>query len=202
VLDWDFASVTTVVAEVMGPQRAESLQFRLDNERLLLDRAAQRRVFGWGANGDSLVVNPDGVIESVADGYWVIALGTNGLVGLFALYTALLLPVPFLLLRIKPELWNTPAFAGVCAVALLLPMHAIDNLFNAMLNPIFILAVGGVTAMAANPRSLLLPIQHTTKRTRLRQPAWFRSLRPQANANPDDLAPLDDWFDDEELEIH
>jgi len=201
ILNWDGSDATRLVSEVLGPQRADSLQFRFDNEQKLLDRAAERRLFGWGANGDNRTTDEDG-IEAIPDGYWVIALGTNGLLGLIALYTALLLPVPILLLRIKPEAWATPAFAGVCAVALILPMHAIDNLFNAMLNPLFALATGAVTAMAADPKSLFVPTPAQLHRARMRNATPAQPGRPQPTGDPDALAAATEQSFDEELGIH
>jgi hypothetical protein len=187
VLNWDGSNAVQLVGEFMESQRADSLQFRLDNERKLLDKALERRVFGWGPNGRNRTTDENG-IEAIPDGYWVIALGTNGLVGLVALYTALLLPVPLLLMRIKAESWSAPAFAAVCAVALILPMHAIDNLFNAMLNPLFVLAAGGITAMAADPTSLLLPTVATIQRARRRRFGFGRPARPAPTADPDSIA--------------
>jgi hypothetical protein len=187
VLNWDGSNAVQLVAEFMESQRADSLQFRFDNERKLLDKAEQRPIFGWGPNGRNRTTDEDG-IEAIPDGYWVIAFGTNGLVGLVALYTALLLPVPMLLMRIKAESWSAPAYAAVCAVALLLPMHAIDNLFNAMLNPLFVLAAGGITAMAADPQSLLVPTVATIQRARRRRFGFGRPARPQPTGDPDSIA--------------
>jgi hypothetical protein len=154
---WSGSNVVNVVAKFSG-DRAASLQFRLDCEGLLVERASIHPAFGWGVNGNFMVTDVEGNIISVPDGFWVIALGTSGLFGLVAIYTALLLPSTLLALRVKSWMWS-PAMAGAAIFAVILPLHAIDNLFNAMLNPLFVLGLGGlasVAAAAADPRALLL----------------------------------------------
>ncbi|MDB5322229.1 MAG: hypothetical protein JWN40_3860 [Phycisphaerales bacterium] len=172
--------------EKFSNERAMSLAFRFDCERMLINRASQRPVFGWGLNANFMVTDANGNIESVPDGYWVIALGTSGLFGLVSLYLALLLPSALFALRIKPATWDAPLLAGGCVFAVLLPLHAIDNLFNAMLNPLFILALGGLTGLAAaagDPRALLA--QPRVDATPQPRPATTpRPSRPAPGANP------------------
>ena len=154
---WSGNNVVNVVARFSG-DRAASLQFRLDCEGLLIQRAGIHPAFGWGLNGNFMVTDADGNPISVPDGYWVIVLGTSGLFGLISFYTALLVPSALLAWRIKPWMWSAP-MAGAAVFAVLLPLHGIDNLFNAMFNPLFVLGLGGlsgVASLAADPRALLL----------------------------------------------
>ncbi|MEL6169574.1 MAG: hypothetical protein AAFR35_12855 [Pseudomonadota bacterium] len=80
-------------AYLQAPERAQSLEFRFDNEEILLDRALERPVFGWGGWGRSRVYNHKGVDISTADGAWIITLGTNGYVGYFSKFIWLALPL-------------------------------------------------------------------------------------------------------------
>jgi hypothetical protein len=198
---WSGNSVVNVVAKFNG-DRAASLQFRLDCEGLLIQRASINPVFGWGVNGNFMVTDVEGNIISVPDGFWVIALGTSGLFGLVALYTALLLPSTLLALRIKPWMW-TPPMVGAAIFAVLLPLHAIDNLFNAMLNPLFILGLGGLTsvaAAAADPRALLLQSAAQVAAAPPRRATTPRHVRPTPSADPFtdglDPQPVPDTADD------
>ncbi|MHC4067080.1 MAG: O-antigen ligase domain-containing protein, partial [Planctomycetota bacterium] len=68
-------------ASAIHERRAESLQFRLTNEDLLMEKALARPVFGWGRWGRARVYGEDGKDISATDGLWVIALGRTGLVG-------------------------------------------------------------------------------------------------------------------------
>jgi hypothetical protein len=76
---------TTLIIEVaksIDKPRAESLEYRFDNEDKLLQRAFKRPLFGWGRFGRSRIYDADtGKDLSVTDGRWVIDLGQFGLVG-------------------------------------------------------------------------------------------------------------------------
>jgi hypothetical protein len=152
---WDGELAVRAAALVVGEDRAMSLEFRLINEQMLLDHASLRRMFGWGTQGGSLIKDPEGEIISVPDGLWVIAIGTMGLLGLGAFYGATLLPILLLRRRARPVMWDAPLVAGASALAVALGLHAIDNLFNAMANPFFLLAMGGLTGLAADARQTL-----------------------------------------------
>jgi hypothetical protein len=184
-----------LVAQIdkFSSERAISLAFRFDCENTLIGRAALRPVFGWGLNGNFMVTDINGNPEAVPDGYWVIALGISGIFGLVSLYTALLMPAAVFVLRVKPPAWNAPVLAGACVFAVLLPLHAIDNLFNAMLNPLFMLGLGGLTgvaAAAADPQAFFTQIQAAAApppQPLPVAPAAPRPSRPRPSANaPDD----------------
>jgi hypothetical protein len=145
---WDGQHVLTVIEQTMERDRALSLQCRFDNENLLLKKAMEKPAFGWGPNGRNLVTAPDGTILSIPDGLWVIAVGSNGIVGLIALFTAMLFPVLLVKRRFPGAAWGEPMLAGVAVFTVLLTLHAVDNLMNAMLNPLFVLALGGLAGTA------------------------------------------------------
>lgn len=84
-------------AEDIDPQRAGSFVYRLDNEEILLAKASERPLFGWGGWGRSRVFNDAGRDISVTDGLWIIILGVEGWVGYIARFGLLTVPV-FLLL--------------------------------------------------------------------------------------------------------
>jgi hypothetical protein len=125
---------------------AQSLGVRLMSERVLVDRALEHPIYGW--TGWHLYEGAEEIkMRGVPDQLWVIAFGKNGLIGLISLTTTLLLPVLLLAWRIPVKYWRHPAAAPAAALAMLLTLHMCDNLFNAMLNPIFILCCGGVTGL-------------------------------------------------------
>lgn len=70
------------LARSIDNERAESLAYRFDNEDILLLRAFERPLFGWGRYGRSRVYDPDtGRDISVTDGRWIIDIGQFGLIG-------------------------------------------------------------------------------------------------------------------------
>ncbi|HSI34481.1 MAG: O-antigen ligase domain-containing protein [Phycisphaerae bacterium] len=149
---WDGENLVGVIASAFGEDRSLSLKCRFDNENILLAKAMQKPLFGWGPNGNNLVLLEDGVtISSIPDGQWVIAIGACGIVGLIALFTALSGPTLAVMRRVKATEWATPLAAGVAAFAVLLPIHAIDMTQNAMANPLFLLGLGGLAGYAGAP---------------------------------------------------
>ncbi len=139
------------IAEAVSSDRADSLRSRLNNEDIIIANAKKSLLFGHGYRG-WLVSNAgdptaEEVYQAVPDGLWVIALGRNGIVGLASLYLALLLPTVVLVLRSRPAGLAAPPVAGAMVLAVTAVLFAIDCLFNAMLNPILVAAVGGITAL-------------------------------------------------------
>jgi len=137
------------LADRISPDRAESLEFRLVNEDKLMARALQRPVLGWGGWGRNLVRDENTEANTTTpDEFWVIAAGTNGLLGLSSITLAFMLPPLLFLRRVSTAHWGKPVFAPAAALSVLLLMYALDNLPNAMINPIFILCNGAVVATA------------------------------------------------------
>ena len=72
-------------AGLISADRAQSLQYRFDNEALLMDHALERPMFGWGRYGRNRVYNTEtGKDESITDGLWIITIGGFGLFGFLA----------------------------------------------------------------------------------------------------------------------
>ena len=89
--------------------------------------------------------------NSVTDGYWVIVMGTLGYVGLSAWSSYSLLPVLRLLAHHPVREWGDPRIAIAGSVALVQVMYFIDCLSNAMINPIYCLACGGLVSFRPGP---------------------------------------------------
>jgi O-antigen ligase len=74
-------------------ERSESLAYRFANEDILLAKARERLLFGWGTYGRNQVYNEAGKAGSVTDGAWIVALGEQGIVGYVGMFGILLIPV-------------------------------------------------------------------------------------------------------------
>jgi O-antigen ligase len=83
---------------------------------------------------------------------WLIALGVNGLLGLASFVALLLLPPLAFLRRAPGRVWAHPAVAPAAVVAIAVTLYMCDSLFNAMLNPLFVVAAGGLTSIVISSR--------------------------------------------------
>lgn len=158
---FDGDSITAFITEKFNAERAESLQFRFDNEELLVEKAKQQMLFGWGGWGRNRVYdyNWEGELEdiSVTDSLWIIAYGVNGAVGLASLTGSLLLPVLCFSLRYPARLWFKPLVAPSAVLAVCTTLFLLDSVLNNMFNPVFPLICGGLSGLAAKPAESLTP---------------------------------------------
>ena len=119
------------IATSFSPDRAASLNFRIMNEELLLDHAAQKPWFGWGGFNRSFLHDPiTGRTTVIADGAWIIVLGIGGWVGYLASFGLLALPLirlAWFALRHKGQAISPYA----TALALILALNLVDMLPNA-----------------------------------------------------------------------
>jgi hypothetical protein len=138
-------------AALLSEERQGSLKTRLDNEDILVAHALRQPVFGWGGWGRNRpALEETGDKKTITDGLWVIAIGVNGLVGLGAITAVQLLPLLLFMRRCPPAMWRRPAAAAPAALGMVLVMYCIDNLFNAMPNPMFMLLAGAVMGLAVS----------------------------------------------------
>lgn len=135
-------------AAQINPERAASLQFRMDNEAILMDRAYQKPLFGWGSWGRNHILNSvTGEIETVTDGRWIILIGIFGWFGFLAEFGLIALPIWLIWLewkRIKPE--NVTPYMG--PMVLILSVNLIDMIPNATLTTLTWLFAGSLMGYA------------------------------------------------------
>lgn len=144
---WDGYNLQIFVAENISLERALSLWTRMENENIVVEKALERPLFGWGGWGRSRVYDEDGNDITVTDGLWIIVLGERGLVGLSLFTFVFLLPVGLLLKHYPVITWVSPEVAPAAVLAILLVLYVIDCLMNGMVNPIFTVAAGGLTGI-------------------------------------------------------
>jgi hypothetical protein len=151
----DVFPVATVVslAEVAGADRQQSIQYRFENEDMLVKKASQRPWFGWGEYGRNESYDGDGKPTTVTDGEWIIALGITGFIGFLARFVLLVLPV-FLAgrrLRLSRDDFERRLVAGT---SLIVAVTAIDLLPNSLAsNYPYFLSGALLSASAALARS-------------------------------------------------
>ncbi|WP_074816684.1 MULTISPECIES: hypothetical protein [Bradyrhizobium] len=110
--------------------RADSLQYRFDNEDKLLAHANERFWFGWGRFGRNRVYTEEGDDRTVTDGRWIITMGQFGFVGFLAEFLLLTLPV-FLASVVSRSAMTVREALSLGALSLIVAMGVIDQLPNA-----------------------------------------------------------------------
>jgi len=145
---WDGANLVTLVSEKFSEDRAASLAFRFDNENILVRKAMEKPVFGWGGWGRSRVYDEEtGEDLSTTDGFWIITMGRRGLLGLGAVSLVLLLPMLQFVIKTPPGTWKRPEIAPTAVLAIIPLLFLIDCTLNAMVNQIYIIIAGGISGM-------------------------------------------------------
>ncbi len=123
--------------------RMKSFEYRLFNEDILLDKAIQKPLFGWGGWGRPRVYDMEtGRDLSVTDGIWVIEIGQRGWIGYLAVFGLLTLPVLALFLR-QGRLGLDGATGGLVLVH---SANLVDMLPNSSLTPVTWLIAGALLA--------------------------------------------------------
>ncbi|WP_439523596.1 O-antigen ligase family protein [Marivita sp.] len=139
-------------ADSIDPERAASLAFRFGNENMLLERAKEKPLFGWGTyNRNQILDLATGEVETVTDGRWVILIGQFGWLGFLAEFGLLVLPVLFLWRETRyrqPEDYSPL----IVPLSLILAVNVFDMLPNATLTPLTWLMAGALTGYAESLR--------------------------------------------------
>jgi hypothetical protein len=129
-------------ARSIDVERASSLQFRLENEEMLLAHARDKALFGWGAWGRSFVYDyATGHRITTVDGRWIIVIGINGGLGYLGEFGLLALPV-LMLVRRASRLAKTELSPYAGPLSLIFAANLVDLLPNATLIP-FTWLIGG-----------------------------------------------------------
>jgi O-antigen ligase len=144
---WSGEHVVPVVRTVIAKEKGMSIGLRLENENTALVKAQQRPVFGWGRQAHIFRYRDGSPVSW--DSLWMIVFSQAGFAGLTALLGTILLPVALFVRRFPPSRWQAPDVAPAAALAVVLVLYMVDNLVNAMLNPVFMLAAGGLSGLRA-----------------------------------------------------
>ncbi|SFD68258.1 hypothetical protein [Roseivivax sediminis] len=135
-------------AEAIDADRARSIEFRFDQEEVLLEKAREKPVFGWGSWGRNHIHDEvTGRILTVADGRWIITIGIYGWIGFLAEFGLISLPI-FLLWRETVSRRDGEVARYIAPLTLLLAFNLFDMLPNATLTPITWLIAGALTGYA------------------------------------------------------
>jgi hypothetical protein len=128
-------------AERIDPARADSLRFRILNEDMVLGKAMERPLFGWGAWGRSRVFDPNsGADITTSDSYWVGVLGVGGWTRY--LFEFGLLCIPLILLFRRATSYGIGMETSV--LALILAANLVDLIPNSGITPLTWMIAGAL----------------------------------------------------------
>ena len=147
---WSGQQAVDLAESVVGAARAESLEYRFKCEKLLISKAVEQPMFGWGGWGRSMVYfNPNSPWRKSVptDGLWIIILGTKGYFGLTLFYLAMVLPPALFIRRFPARQWGDPRVAAGSLAAVLLILYIVDCLLNAFPNMIYLTLAGGLVGL-------------------------------------------------------
>lgn len=133
------------LARNISEERAESLQFRFDNEEMLAEKAQERFLFGWGTYGRNGIYDDElGKEISVADGHWIVTVSCGGIARFASEFGLLLLPLFFMRKRIR-YFRDPEAQLKISALAVILCVCAFDLIPNGMFSNYVFLLAGALT---------------------------------------------------------
>lgn len=156
-------------ASTISERRAESLAARFYHEEQMLNHGLERPMLGWGNWGRNRIYDARGIDRTLSDGYWVIILGTRGIIGYLANYIVFVAPIYlfWLLTLRRKKMEVSPITAGIC---LTLSVNFLDFVPNAPLTPLTWLFIGALlrhikessTESVGTDRSAAAPMQRRT----------------------------------------
>jgi hypothetical protein len=123
--------------------RASSIGVRFKNEDELLERAAERPLFGWGRGGRSRLYDEGGSDASVTDGRWIITMGQFGIFGFVAEFGLLTLGV-FRVFKSLRYVEGLREKVFLSSIGLIVAVNVVDLLPNSSITAFTFLVAGAL----------------------------------------------------------
>jgi hypothetical protein len=147
---WSPDQLTSIIAG-FNPDRADSLESRLQQETVISEHALEKPLFGWGGHDRYRPIDDDGDTSPV-DGWTSITLGKYGLVGLISLMCFTALPSILILSRVRGRELVGSHWAPTTAIMLGTAIFSLDILFNAFPTPLHMISIGVLGSCAIHAR--------------------------------------------------
>lgn len=134
-------------AKSISEDRAESLEFRFKNEEILVAKAQERPMFGWGTYGRNAIYSESqGKSISVTDGLWIILFSMRGIWGMVGFFIAVTVPILQATKRLRKmqDKQDQTLFAGLC---LMVSITIFDLIPNGLYSPYVLVLAGAVSGI-------------------------------------------------------
>jgi hypothetical protein len=165
VVSYPFSRLTNVfpveallqASSTFGADRVQSMQFRFDNEDILVLKGMERPFFGWGGFSRERVYSEEtGKDLVVQDGAWIARFGTHGTVGFVCYFACLLVPL-FMAARKMKRIKSGTDRALLTGLAFMVTVCCVNMLPNMHLPVLqFFFAAGLATLLDELPRQAAL----------------------------------------------
>jgi hypothetical protein len=142
-----------LVRQFSEEDRVGSFQTRLNSERVVLDGLTYSPILGFGRWAAVLEFAKNTENRTVIpDAYWVIIVGSTGLLGLASYIGIFMVPVLLLCQKIPSRQLLSETWVPVTALMMVVGLYYLDCLMNSMLSPMFPLVLGALTSVATEDR--------------------------------------------------
>ncbi|MEL6336816.1 MAG: O-antigen ligase family protein [Pseudomonadota bacterium] len=136
------------MAAMLDEGRAGSLQYRLDHEAIIMEKANERPIFGWGIWGRGRVYNEEGSKISTTDSMWILEYSEFGIIGYVIIFGLICFPVLYIFVH-RRRLNPNYVTIGLCLVCCGL---MVDQMINATMNSYGWIAAGSLLGWAERRR--------------------------------------------------
>ena len=119
------------LADGLSHERSASLEYRFQNEDVLLEKGRRRPWFGWGEFNRNEGFDGGGKVTTVTDGAWIISFGTQGAVGFVGTFGLLVTPI-FLARSRLSRVADRRDRATLAVLSLAVAMPALDLIPNGL----------------------------------------------------------------------
>lgn len=145
---WSGQQPVWFVATFVSVERSKSLSFRIKNETLFIDHTMRSRpMLGWAGHGRNFPRNENGKALAPVDQFWIIVVSCFGLIGLVSFILMFAMPTVWMWMNFDREVMTSKVFLPAVGMALIFALYMVDNLFNAFVNPIWMLCGGGTASI-------------------------------------------------------
>jgi hypothetical protein len=147
------STIETSLAKHFDPERTQSALTRMTEEDLFGARAMLRPLLGWGGYQRGWPLDPGTGQQLVGmiDALWIILFSTYGFLGLSSAFLSLAVgPWAFLRTSTRSRARDIHGAATVpvdgALISLIVILYMLDDLLNAMQNPVYLLCVGALVS--------------------------------------------------------
>ncbi|WP_319409028.1 hypothetical protein [uncultured Desulfosarcina sp.] len=147
------AQVLSLVDPVFDLDRTSSLGIRLVQEDLFVDKTMEHPLFGWGRMGRGWprIEWSGSKAVKMIDALWLIVFNLNGFVGILSWISMMLIGPWMVLHAFRKQQFDTAfSHSGPILLSLISIMFMIDSLANGMINPVYMIASGGLLGSYLN----------------------------------------------------
>ncbi|KJS28621.1 MAG: hypothetical protein VR64_23885 [Desulfatitalea sp. BRH_c12] len=144
---------------IFDAERVDSLGVRLFQEDLFIRQALENPLFGAGRASLAWPVNPvtGRLLIKMIDALWLINFSFRGAFGLITFVIAMLIGPWRVFRSTKQKVSEVHDNDIPIVVSLIVVMFMIDSLFNAMINPVYIMCSGALVSTIATANRDVIP---------------------------------------------